>query len=409
MRAKEDLQKLLSEADEIIKAYEGKAMPEVEAQKLERICSEAEEIQRELELAERKQSIEAWARKEVKEASPIEADFPGKYMTIGDAFVSHPEYQKAREGGFKNQLKLDFKQARIGNKFFLPYVEVKDITSQTAGTLVAPQLIADVVRPREARELTVRDLLGVGTTTSNVVEYNEETFTNSASPVAEGTSKPQSDLAYTKKTATVKTLAHYIKVSEQMLADAGQISSVINLRLIEGLNEVEEDQLIKGDGTGENLTGILNTVGINVWTSASPRYDSGDTLLDIIRKMKTEVAVNSRLRPDAILVHPYDWEAIELLKGTDSHYIWTVVTEGGQQRIWRLQVVESEAMDVDGTRHILVGAFKLGAQIFDREGVTVLAGLDSDDFTKNKRTVRAEKRLAFVVWRPAAFCDYALS
>jgi HK97 family phage major capsid protein len=52
----------------------------------------------------------------------------------------------------------------------------------------------------------------------------------------------------------------------------------------------------------------------------------------------------------------------------------------------------------------LVGAFALGAQIYDRLTATVMISTENeDDFIRNLVTVLCEERLAFAVKRPAAF------
>ena len=60
----------------------------------------------------------------------------------------------------------------------------------------------------------------------------------------------------------------------------------------------------------------------------------------------------------------------------------------------------------DGTANTaLVGAFRLGGQVFNREGVRIEAtNSDQDDFIKNLITIRCERRLALAVYRPKAFC-----
>jgi HK97 family phage major capsid protein len=58
------------------------------------------------------------------------------------------------------------------------------------------------------------------------------------------------------------------------------------------------------------------------------------------------------------------------------------------------------------TQHTaFVGAFKLGAQVFRRQGITLeTTNSNVDDFVKNLITIRAEERLALAVYRPLAFC-----
>src|SRR5690606_6665253 len=140
--------------------------------------------------------------------------------------------------------------------------EVKDITSLTtdaagsAGTLVRPDRAAPVELPR--RRMTIRALLAQGNTSSNTIEYDKEKgFTNLAAPVAEGALKPQSEIQYEEAVAHVRTIAHWMRATVQILADAPGLRSMIDNRLRYGLAYVEENQLLDGSGAGENLEGLV--------------------------------------------------------------------------------------------------------------------------------------------------------
>jgi HK97 family phage major capsid protein len=106
-------------------------------------------------------------------------------------------------------------------------------------------------------------------------------------------------------------------------------------------------------------------------------------------------------------MHPSDWEAVELLKDTTGAYIVAVaVALGGEQRIWRLPVVDTPAI-TQGTA--LVGAFGLGAQLYDRmQGSVRIAEQHSDFFLRNAIVVLAEERLALATKRPEAFVKVTL-
>jgi HK97 family phage major capsid protein len=195
-----------------------------------------------------------------------------------------------------------------------------------------------------------------------------------------------------------------------MLADAPQLQSVIDTRLAYGLDKEEEDQLLWGTGASNDLTGILNTVGIIDYATAIHAVrgdDTNDTLLDKIRRARTNVALQF-YEASGVALHPLDFEDIELLKGSDKRYLWVTVPDGGGMRVWRLPVVETVALanpDESGERHAIVGAFRMGAAIFDREGTNIEVGYANDDFITNYKRIRAEKRLALIVWRPSAFID----
>jgi len=145
-------------------------------------------------------------------------------------------------------------------------VDVKSFDKQlgsgaaSAGALIQPQVNPGILMPG-LRRLTIRDLLAQGRISSNSLEYvRENVFINSAAPVAEGNLKPESNLTFTKETATVKTIAHWIQASRQVMDDAPMLESYVNNRLLFGLALVEEGKMLNGDGTGDNLLGP-NKVG----------------------------------------------------------------------------------------------------------------------------------------------------
>ncbi len=280
-------------------------------------------------------------------------------------------------------------------------VEVKDITSLTtdaagsAGALIqTDRLGLQVELPQ--RRLTVRSLLASGQMAGNSIEYErEKLFTNSAAPVAEGALKPQSELQFEDATATARTVAHWMRTSVQVLADAPALRSIIDQRLRYGLARAEEDQLLNGSGTGQNLLGLVTAAT----AYAAPGGLTATTQLDIVRLMILQVAL-AEYPANGIVMNPIDMAAIEMAKDTTGNYLVGNPQGVIQKNLWGLPVVETQAITVDKA---LVGAFNLAAQIFDRQDATVdVSTEDQDNFVKNKVTIRAEERLALAIYRPQA-------
>jgi HK97 family phage major capsid protein len=188
-------------------------------------------------------------------------------------------------------------------------------------------------------------------------------------------------------------------VTNKTLSDAPQIRGIINSRLLLGLSLSLETQVLAGDGTGENFTGILNTSGVNI------RGLGSDSVQDAIFRARTMVRVTGRARPTAIVMHPNDWEAVRLARensatGTLGGYLMGPPSTVGATTLWGLPVVESEAITENTA---LVGDFAMGCTLFDREQAVIRIGLIDQQFIRNMQTILAELRAAFVVWRPSAF------
>lgn len=345
--------------------------------------------------------------KEAKEA----ADTALSGMNEAKARLDEMEQKMARRGG-EGDRALTAGERFTENDEFKAFagqtrprgrvlVDVKDITSLTtdaagsAGALIpSDRRGLQVELPQ--RRLTVRSLLLPGTTASNSIEYEQEKlFTNSAAPVAEGALKPQSELQFEDKTATVRTIAHWMRTSVQILADAPGLRSIIDQRLRYGLASVEEQQLLNGSGTGQNLLGLVTAAT----AYAAPGSLTATTQVDIIRLMILQAAL-AEYPPNGIVLNPIDWAAIEMAKDGDGRYLIGNPQGTISPTLWGLPVVATQAMTVDKA---LVGAFNLAAQIFDRQDATIdVSTEDQDNFVKNKVTIRAEERLALAIYRPQA-------
>lgn len=267
----------------------------------------------------------------------------------------------------------------------------------SGGALVAPERGGIILAPQ--RRLTIRDLVAPGTTNSNAYEYVRETgFTNNAAVVGEGMAKPYSDLKFGLENANVRTIAHLFKGSRQILDDAAALQSFIDARARYGLLLAEEAQLLYGNGTGNNLHGIIPQAQVY----AAPAGIDVQALQRIDRiRLALLQATLAEFPSTGVVLNPIDWAAIELLKDGEGRYIIGKPQEGTAPRLWNLPVVETQAIVQD---QFLVGAFSLAAQILDRMGIEVLVSTENDkDFENNMVTIRAEERLAFAVYRPEAF------
>ncbi|MFJ2970789.1 phage major capsid protein [Pseudomonas fulva] len=272
------------------------------------------------------------------------------------------------------------------------------ITTATGGSLVAPQRLDTIAAP-PPRRLTIRDLVAPGTTESNSIEYIRETgFTNNARTVAENTAKPYSDLTFALATANVRTIAHLFKASRQMLDDAKALQSYIDGRARYGLMMAEEAQLLYGSGTGANLQGLMTVA--QLYAAPTGVTVIGEQRIDRLRLALLQAEL-AEFPSDGIVLNPIDWAAIELTKDGEGRYIIGQPQDGTTPRLWNRPVVSTQAMTQDD---FLVGAFKLGAQIYDRMEIEVLISTENDkDFENNMATIRAEQRLAFAIYREEAF------
>lgn len=287
-----------------------------------------------------------------------------------------------------------------------------DVTVPTSTTYwgVPKEQMGVVIEPR--KPLTMRDLIPVGRTNSNAIEFPQWVRGDmSAAPVAEGALKPESAITVpTLATVPIRTIAHWVQQSKQLMDDSPAFQTILDQEMRRGVAEAEDDQILNGDGTGQNLTGLLpNATAFNQSAAANGiPGGTGASMVDVIRWAKLSAA--KKFYPaDAIVLNPEDWAKIELLKDTQDAYLFSAFASGTEPRLWGLRVVENWSIPAG---KFLVGGFSTGARIWDREQSNVVISTeDRDNFVKNMITIRAEERIALTVTRPDAFVygDYTIT
>ena len=356
-------------------------------------------------------SAHAAAAQDIKQYSSQEI------KSLGQMFIESPEF-KALAGGKNGANMVAPWQV---NAALTSNYRVKDVYSAlptgTPGSFGTIQRDPIVTPPTRTKR--VRDLFPSRSTTAAVIEYFRQTgfttiaspTTNSASMVADRNSgntafglKPQSSFSFVGEQAPVRTMAHWEAAHRNVLADEPQLRSIIDNELMYGLRLREDQQILTGAGTGEDLTGILNTAGVQQysWSSGST-VPVDDTKADALRRAAT-LAYMAYYEPTGIVMNPQDWEDIELTKDANGQYLIAVsVAMGGEPRVWRMPIVDTPAMAA-GTA--LVGAFGTGAQLYDREQASIrISEQHSDFFIRNAIVILAEQRLALAVKRPEAFVE----
>jgi len=354
---------------------------------------------------ESNKKAEAETKAAIEKIAVKAAEFTDKAMLLERKLADRELAETARaESAGEVLVKSEAFKAMAAGQSKFARVELKTAIINATGQnqpLVPDMRVPGIIAQPE-RLFTIRDALPSGRTTSNLVQFTRENvFTNNAdpqyvSPAVENVLKPESGITFTLANAPVVTLAHFIPVSRQVLDDAPQLQSYVNGRLMYGLKLVEEDQLLNGDGNSGNISGLLDTGNFTAYN----RNVVGDTEIDTLRRAITQAAL-SEYTADTIVLNPADWEAIELTKASDGMYVWTNPAMMAGPQLWGKRVIPTNSITAG---KFLVGAFSMGAQIWDRMDAAVqISYEDSDNFRKNMATLLCEERLALTVYRPAAF------
>lgn len=298
----------------------------------------------------------------------------------------------------------------------LSYAAAKDVYSAMGGEVSIPSIGSAQslgFSERTLRPGRVRDLFpSERTSAATLYGIRETGYTNRASVVPERTAadgspatggptdvfglKPKSELTIVPVKYDISTIAHIMYVHKHTLDDEPRMRGILDRDMIDGVKMAEDEQILWGDGVGDNMTGLMNTDGIQQYTGKASDKRSAQ-----VRRAATR-AILAYFQPTGVVMHPFDWEAVEL--ETDNNGAYTVavsVAVGGEKRVWRLAVTDSPAMRQGDA---LVGAFGTGAKLYDREQVNIQISTENRDlFERNAYTLRAEERLGLVVDRPESF------
>lgn len=284
------------------------------------------------------------------------------------------------------------------------------VVKSTAGFFVGQEIFLAAAATPETK--TSRIVTAINDTTRTITvntavgtafAANDPVTADAIGMTPHGVQKPEASLlGLVEVQYPVGTVAHYMVVHRQTLADAPQLQGIINDRLMYGLGLSVEKQILYGNGTSPNLRGILNDPNIQTIdnVASGDKDANGVWRLDHVRRAITKTQI-AELPPDNLMIHPLDWQEIELAKGSDNHYVWANVNDGGVERLWRVGVnVTMQIREAE----FLLGAFKRGAYMLDREDANLrIADQHKDFFTSNMLAILAEERLGLAVVRPQAF------
>lgn len=285
---------------------------------------------------------------------------------------------------------------------------VKQIDTVAAGGTAGSGLMrpsyhdGDLVRmPRT--ELTIEDLLPVINVDTSSIDYAKQTLRdNKAAMVAEGTKKPYSNYKWESATTVVRTVAHLAKLTRQAVMNAPRLIGEVDSELRYGLGLVKETQYLYGNGTGQNLNGIMpQATAFALPAGIAAGAIKFANRADVLRLVMLNIQQRGGF-VDGFVLNPVDWTLLELTKDENGGYMFAQPQQGiATPSMWKQPVVATPAMAQDD---FLAGGFKFGATVYRQLGVEVLISTENDtDFEDNLATMRAEEMMALAVKRGWTF------
>lgn len=327
------------------------------------------------ELSEGYKSLQTQVQ-EILQKSVTGASAPNvQAKSAAQEFVESAQYKSLLEGNTQ--------RARI---------EVKNTVSSDS-TTVFPDQKPGII-PGSFLPISIRAALNSISVSTNMVNaLREASWTNDAVEVAQAAAKPESDITFEQYNVPITTVAHWIKISTQLMADAPAVTAYIETRLRDGLAQRIDAQLLNGNGTAPNLSGLTDSGNFTAYTPGA-----GDLLVDAINKAKYSLWSQGYM-PDTVIVNPADWGAMERTRegaGT-GQYLYGMPGVAAGMNPFGVRVVLSNHMAAGS---FLIGALRTSAVVYNRSGSVIEMGYVNDDFTKNLVTIRAEERLGLGVERP---------
>ena len=323
------------------------------------------------------------------------AEINASLIDIAQKGTQHPEGDTKLSAAEEFVKSDEFKEFANGGRSARARIEVKNTVLADNTTTTWFDQIPGVV-PGAFLPLTVyRSLPQYRTGTDSVTLMREASFTNNAAGQTEGDEKAQSAITFNKYQVVIETIAHWLKVSKQLIADAPAVVSYIENRLRWGVEAAVDNQLMNGNGTSPNLSGLLDSGNFTAYTPTS-----GDNLIQAINRAKYQLWAIGYIA-DTVYVNPADWGAqeIERADGATGMYLYGAPGTNSNQNPFGVRVVITPRIAAGS---FAIGQLSIAAGVWNRSGATIEMGYEDNDFTSNLVTILGEVRLGLGVTVPAA-------
>lgn len=314
------------------------------------------------------------------------------YGEIAKRIVEDPTFKTWRSGNPQGRIEIDAPWLGASKKTLFETSAGFPPESTRTG-----QVVDIPLRPPQIVDIMPRGQTGQ----FQVAFMQQQTRTPAAAEVSEGAVKPEATKAFIEATSPVREIAVQIPVTDIQLEDVPFVEGLIETQLREDINERLDSQIVVGDGVAPNLTGILNTVGIQTVSGV------GVERLEILKTAGTNLMTGAaRARPTHVVIHPDDWDATLLTRSESGgvgtgEFLFGSPSTMVAPRVWGWPVVLNETLTPG---EVLIGSFESRSiQLVERRGIVVERGLVGNQFIEDKQTIRATMRAAMVVFRPAAF------
>lgn len=272
--------------------------------------------------------------------------------------------------------------------------------TETNGMIARETVLQDYKFDPE-RPVHMRQLIPNGSTDGQQIRYAKETaFTDGSAAKAEGTALAQSDFTLESKVANMEKIGTYLRITEEMMNDTPQLSSYISARVPQKVLNVEDTQILTGNGSSPNIDGLATAGNHTAWAdtgfaNAIASANEYDALVVALNQLQL-----NNFQADTILVNPTDLHKIALLKSSQNEYLRQQLYSGLQPQVLGVNIVANSAVASD---KFYVANFNQACQFWIRENLAIeFAREDSTNFRDGFVTVRVQERVAQTIYLPSA-------
>lgn len=223
-------------------------------------------------------------------------------------------------------------------------------------------------------------------------DWDEATTIRSAAMVAEGGTFPESTAKFKQYTIDVKKIGDSLPVTEEFFEDEAMFASELEMFLRTNVDILIDGQLLLGDGTGNNISGLDSYVS-DFTAVASGISDA--SIYDLIVKVDEAITASTgnKYSTNFALMNIIDINQMKLKKDANDNYIMPpfVSRDGGV--VSGITIVENNGVVAD-TMYMGDSRF---ARIIEIGGLTMATGEVDAQFLEDTMTLKVRKRLQFLI------------
>ena len=228
--------------------------------------------------------------------------------------------------------------------------------------------------------------------TINYWDWDEASTVRAAEMIAEGGTFPQSTAKWKQYSLPVQKVGDTLAITEEFFEDEQMFYGELGMFIRTNVDIVINGQVVNGDGTGNNLTGLIASTPAYVPAAAGIADAS---IYDLIVKLKESISTTggATYRVNFALMNISDINKMKLKKDGNNNYIIPPFVDRSGNVVDGVTVIEDNQV-VANTMFIGDSRF---ARIYERSGLEISEGYVGDQFVEDAMTIKIRKRLAFLI------------